>query len=196
MKNKYIITLYLVSIILLALSVKMWSERKNRPKSYLAVNETFDLQKFIDSEEYQFHSEKIKVKPDHITALYVINSSGCTPCINNVISFTYYLEKKNFNSMPVQQFVVVIDSSKNRLLRFIKTTDFVTPVAFGYDDNYAPYLQSFGNIRDSRQLLFISNDNNKIFFRLHLSKGKMTTDSYKEKMITLKAFMLATKNNN
>lgn len=197
MKNKLIIAFYLLSIILLALSMKMRIHWKNRPKPYLVLNEIFDLQKFIDSEKYQFHGEKIKLKSNHITALYVINSAGCSPCINNVISFNYYLEKKDFNGISVQQFVVAIDSSKKRLLRFVKTAEFVTPVAFGYDEKYAPYLQSFGKSRNSSQLLFISNDYKKVFFRLLLSKGQMTSDIYKDKMINNaeQAFILATKKN-
>ncbi len=186
MRNKIIITLYFASIVLLAFAFKKWSEnsrKNNQFLKYLAVNESFDLDNFIDSEEYEFYGERIEIKSNCITALYITCSTGCLPCINDIVSYNDFFKKEGFMNMPVQQFVIVLDSIKKRALRFIKTTEFITPVAFGNDNKYSPFLQSYGHFSDTQQLLLIHNNRKKVFFRVRLSKGKMTSYKYKQNLL-------------
>jgi len=190
MINKLSITFYLLGIVLLSVTAKMWSDKKAQPKLYLTVSEPFDFELFMNSDNYESYGDKLNVKPDVITALYVISSASCSSCINEIISYNYYFKQNGFKNTPVQQFVVVLDSSRKRALRFVKTTEFITPVAFGYDEKYAPFLTTFGEMQDKRQLLLIDNNSQTIFFRIHLRKGSMSSISSKEKILKIaeKAF--------
>ena len=181
--KKLPIICYLLGIILIAITLKIRSGHNTQKSAYIAVNENLDLNEFLNSEKFEFYGEKYQLKPNHITALFVISSAQCKPCINEVINFNYFFLKYNLKTLPIQQCVAIIDSSKKRALRFIKTTEFITPVVFGNDEKYVPFLHSFGSRKVNRQLLLINNNSNTVFFRIHLKKGKMTSESLMKKII-------------
>lgn len=80
--------------------------------------------------------------------------------------------------------VAFIEQNTKKALRLVKTTEFVTPVIYGYDDKYAPFLLSFGAKTTKRQLLLIDNKSGKIFFRMLLPLSKPADDSYRKEMTT------------
>lgn len=185
MMNKLSITLYFLSIVLISVTIKMWSEKRNQPNHYFTLNEKFDFESFLNSDNYEIYGDTLNIKSDLITAMYVINSASCSSCINEIVGYNSYFRQYGFYNTPVQQCVVVLDSSRKRAVRFVKTTEFVPPVLYGYDDKFAPFLTTFGEMQDNRQLLLIDNNSQTIFFRLHLRKGKMSSIFEKKKILKI-----------
>jgi hypothetical protein len=177
--NKLAIILYLGGIVFLALAAKTWRENRSLLNPYIKVNEQFDINSFLDSSDYSHRGDKFELKPDHITVLYLLTSADCSPCYNEVISFNYYFQKYGFEEKDIQQLVIVIDPNKKQINRFVKTTEFITPVLYGHDKKFANILQSYDNLKDYRQIILFDNNSRSVFFRAHLTKGEMTSDSHK-----------------
>lgn len=184
--KKLTIVLYLVGFVFIGLSVKKLVESsiyKNESNKFLLVNELFDLKNFLHSDKYKIYGDNIEIKPNHITALYVITSVSCSVCINEIIKYNHFFNDKTILDKSIQQFVVLVEKDNNKALRLVKTTEFVTPVIYGYDTQYLINLLSFGKATSKRQLLLIDNDSKKIFFKTLLPLSKPTDISYKEKII-------------
>lgn len=52
------------------------------------------------------------------------------------------------------------------------------------NEKFDSILQSYGNSKDQRQIILFDNNSQTIFFRSHLKKGKMSSDSTKESMLS------------
>ena len=136
----------------------------------METNEKFDLNEFINSKSYSKKSDIIDKNTNTITAIYVISTTACSPCLNEVIGYSKFINKNNFNDLPVLQIVAVIDSIPKRAMRFVKTAEFIIPVIWGSDNKYKPVLQKYGNQKETQQLILYDKELKVIFFRTILSK--------------------------
>ena len=110
--KKLTIVLYLVGFVFMGLSANRLVESlryKNESNKFLLGNESFDLYNFLHSKKYKIYgNNNIEIKPNHITALYVITSTACSVCINEIIKYNHFFNDKTILNKSIQQFVVLI----------------------------------------------------------------------------------------
>ena len=173
-KNITAILFFIGGIILVILAGKIWFERNNQEsKLFLNENEIFDLNYFIESSVNLSDDKRINLNEKSIIVLFLTTDDICSPCINEAISYTYYFKKFGFGGNNPQQLVVVVDPDKKRIKRFVKTTEFITPVLYGHDNKYDTFFQSYDLKEDQRQLILFDNNSRRVFFRAHWIRGIM-----------------------
>jgi hypothetical protein len=143
--------------------------------------DTLNFSSIIEAYDSRYVSDFNKESLGKIIAVYVINSSSCSPCINEVTGFINMFKKTDFYGREVKNIILLQDKNTNSSERFIQTTDFKVPTLFGYVKKHLQILNSFNNRFIERQLILVNTelDPDIIFFRMPLSKGNFTTAQFK-----------------
>lgn len=172
--NKITIAFYIIGIFFFVLAGKLWIENTNQNEfddKYISVNEPFNFNDFINILEP--YGDIPELDHSKITALFIMNSNSCNQCINEIINYNLFLEEKKINDQPIQQLIILLDRNKKKTLRFIKTTEFITAVFFGYDERFTSSLQKFADETVTSQLIFVDSKRNNIFFRVNVLQGRI-----------------------
>lgn len=188
MVKKTVVVLYISGLILLILAIKMRLRSEAIDEScrkYLQVNEPFDIDQLQNSKTFRPYGEPFELKQNYITALFVITSSTYSPCINDLLDFNFFLKQRMIVKKPIQQVVLVLDHDSKRAWRFVKTTEFVTPVIVNNDSSYFSQFRTFGDIQSDRQILFIENSVNTVFFRAIIQQGQASPMKTKEELFEM-----------
>lgn len=137
-------------------------ELSSLPLKHLSKDFDFEEYKHIDSNE------------DYI--VYMVDSKACTPCSNEIIDFHRFLKKNEYN---FKEAVLIVDDNKERAKRFIATSE-INNKHFLVEPNDVKELLNFGeNENVGRQILFLSQNLEKIYFRAYLVSKKPTSHNYK-----------------
>lgn len=143
-------------LIIIILTTSFIALRKNNElkTSDIGVEEKFDLKEFINSDSYRWLGQIPDLNKKGIIVIYVINSSSCSVCLNEIYDYVDFFKHKCSRELAIQQFIVVSDNNKVNRTQFINVADFPISVAFGFDEHFQNIFFNFGSEIDERQLIY------------------------------------------
>ncbi len=105
-KSKFSLACYSIGALFLLLAFKLWIEKQELDSTaitYYSTKEAFDVTSVFDSEAWRWkaHQSEFTLLPDHVTALFIITSSTCSPCINEVIAYNRILNQADLSGRNV-----------------------------------------------------------------------------------------------
>ena len=114
--------------------------------------------------------------------IYLLDYNSCIPCINEVKDFSRFIEREEYKFNEV---VLLIGDKNNKeeIKRLIVTSE-VNKKHIFLDRKYSKTLLEFKEQQElGRQLLFVSSDLDKVYYRSYLKRGNPSPESHKKFLV-------------
>jgi len=177
--------IFILCIVLLMLGAKIYSDKHPKSNSYKNVNEKWNINTILESQEYSYYPAKPDIQPDDLLIIYTLNSGSCSLCTNEIFSYIKIINKTTFFERNVKQIIILLDNSAKRAYRSARILNVGIPAICGKKNEANISLIKWAKKIDERQLIVYDNKLKKILSRVHLIKSGQTPDTRKNTIISM-----------
>ena len=186
MTSKLTFGLYALGVVFLILAGRTWYGATNIPgedRQFLVVNEPFAYDALRGVNGFRSTGSPAELKADQLVAIFTMPADPCTDCLNEVHAYLELFKLGGLHGKSVHTDIVVVGDDLGVAKRFARTSDFDQEVLYGTGEVYGDQLQSFGTTKVTHQMLMISPDKGRLFFRARLALGAGSAPDVREDIL-------------
>lgn len=164
-----------ISIILFIVAIFYYLDSRDHKNDYIDNrSQPFNLDNFLNDGSVNYLKDQIEFNYSSYTIIYVIPSTECNVCVNEI--FNIYNYSSSINS-DIEHVIFVYDSDTNKAKHALLTSD-IQLIDNMYkiygSENWIDKYMEINNTKRSRVALLVNNKNNIIEYKLYLKSGLMS----------------------
>jgi hypothetical protein len=183
LQDKYSIVLYLMSVIILAIALFIYSNNNNSVENQIQ-NEliewdqkkiTFNIKEFDQSLNFLDLDNRLPNSDNYkYLVMHTLRVLDCTLCELDV---KYLIEEIKSKNPSMTQLVWCLDEATPEAIHIIRSLDFDVPTIIGFDNTIYSQLLTHDNREFERQILIIKTQSNQIIGRYKVPYNLLTKNS-------------------